>query len=358
MRVLKIGIIGCGGRGKNTFRAHQPERNILITAGSDVDDKALNEFKIQFPEAVVFKDYHDLLAMREIDAVLISTPLPFHETMAWDALTAGKAVFMEKPMAATLEGCNRLCKLAEETGIKLFIGHNLRKFTFLSGLKERIDSGVIGEVKAIWCRHFVGRGNFSDDFFHRYSSPKYSHGLLLHKGSHDIDAIHWLGGAYTETVSGMGFASAFDKNGRVDPRQHSGLEFQEDHNMILMQLANRVQACYLQCHFAPDEERNYTVIGTLGRIENTGSNYGKTVFRVWSNVNGATEAYSEETPPPRKTVTEDADDLTLQNFLDYVRTDAVPFITPMDARYAVAVALAGSRSMREGNTPQTISRPM
>ncbi len=354
MKALKIGIIGCGGRGKNAFRAHQPEKNITIIAGSDVNEAALAEFKQNFPEATVFKDYRALLAMREIDAVLISTPIQFHESMALDALATGKAVFMEKPMATTLEGCDRLCKFAKEAGAKFFIGHNLRKFAFLSGLKERIDSGVIGEVKDIWCRHFVGRGFHSDDFFRRYSSPRYSHGLLLHKGSHDIDAIHWLGGAYSKTVAGMGFGSAFDESGRVDPAQHPELEFQEDHNMILMQLENGVQATYLQCHFSPDEERNYTVIGTLGRIENTGSNYGRTTFRIWSNVHGATECYTEETPPPMKTVVEDAEDLTVNNFLDYVRMDAAPFVTAVDARYAVAAALAGSRSIREGNTPQNL----
>lgn len=357
MKPLKLGIIGCGGRGRNAFRAHQPENGIFITAGSDIDEKVLREFKQRFPDAAVFEDYRALLATKEIDAVLISTPLPFHETMAWDALTAGKAVFMEKPMAATLEGCDRLCKLAKETGTKLFIGHNLRKFAFLSGLKERIGSGVIGEVKTIWCRHFVGRGNRSDDYFRRYSSPRFSHGLLLHKGSHDIDAIHWLGGAYSETVSGMGFGSAFDESGRADPARHPELEFQEDHNMILMQLANGVQAVYLQCHFSPDEERNYTVIGTLGRIENTGNNYGKTIFRIWSNLHGATECYTEETPPPKKSAAEDADDQTIHNFLEYVRTDAVPFVTFMDARYAVAAALAGGRSIREGNTPQHLPHP-
>jgi len=352
MKEINIGVIACGGRGRNAWLAHQHENGIRIIAGADINNDVLNEFSQRFPCAACFNDYRDLLAMPEIDAVFISSPVEFHERMSEDALRAGKDVYLEKPMTATIAGCDRLLHIAKTTEKKLFVGHNLRVFPFLETLKEIIDSGTIGDVKSIWCRHFVGQGRRFDDFFHHYSTPRYRFGLLLHKGSHDIDAIHWLAGAYTETIVGMGTFSAYDENGPVVPSEHPGLEQQEDHNMIIMELENGVQATYLQCHYAPDEFRNYTIIGTMGRIENIGNNYSQSTIHIWSNRKGGTEYRAIDTV--EKDVLAYADKKIVNNFLDYVRFDSTPLISATDARYAVATAILGQQSIRNGCIPLSI----
>lgn len=124
--------------------------------------------------------------------------------------------------------------------------------------------------------------------------------------------------------------------------------------MMLFQLANGVQATYLQCHFAPDDFRNYTVIGTLGRIENTGDNYGVSTLHLWSNRGGDTEYWTEQTPPCLKNGVEDADDVTVNNFLAWLRGGTPPLVTALDGRYAVGAALAGKRSRESGRT-ETVS---
>ena len=127
-KTFKIGAIATGGRGRNSWQAHQPEQGVVMAAGADPDPEANKAFKEQFPDAQIFTDYRDLLKLKEIDAVFISTPDFLHEEMAVAALKAGKAVYLEKPMAITIEGCDRILKTAMQTGSKLFIGHNMRHF--------------------------------------------------------------------------------------------------------------------------------------------------------------------------------------------------------------------------------------
>jgi predicted dehydrogenase len=359
MRELKIGVIACSGRGRNAWLAHQPERGVRIVAGADVRKEALDEFRQNFPEAALFCDYRGLLKMKEIDAVFISSPLEFHEQMTMDALEAGKAVYLEKPMAPTIEACDRIMAKAERDGLKLFVGHNLRCFPFLRALKETIDSGAIGEVRSIWCRHFVGYGRHSDDYFRHWAQPRFRYGMLLHKGCHDIDAIHWLGGARSRSVVGMGSFSVFNESIPSGQGQGQGegnaIGEREDHNMILMELANGVQAAYLQCGFTPDDSRNYTVTGTKGRVENTGCNYGKSLIHLWSNQHGDTAGSVREVSAPGGDAGSiAADKETVSQFLDYVRGGEKSPIAPLDARCAVAAALLGRRSMRNGSAPAVI----
>ncbi|MBQ9338559.1 MAG: Gfo/Idh/MocA family oxidoreductase [Lentisphaeria bacterium] len=372
MKKLKIGAIATGGRGRNAWQAHQPENGIEMVAGADTDPEANRIFKEQFPDAQVFTDYHDLLKIDEIGAVFISTPDFLHEEMAVAALEAGKAVYLEKPMAITIEGCDRILKTAMKTGSKLFIGHNMRHFPVILKMKEIIDSGMIGEVQCGWCRHFVGYGG--DAYFRDWhSEQRYSNGLLLQKGAHDIDVMHWLMGSYTKSVVGMGMLSVYNRCARRSPETKGCAKWDaaqyppltqtgfspiidvEDHNMILMQLENGAQATYLQCHYTPDAERNYTFIGTEGRVENIGD-HGNAQVLVWNRRGPRTEPdIVYHIKPPLKAGTHGGADVPIvKNFLDFVRFGAKTNTSPIAARMSVATGVLGHVSMRNGNNRQDI----
>ena len=370
MDKLKVGLIATGGRGVNGYQAHVPEKGSEIVAGADVSEKALQSFKEKFPDAAIFSDYRDLLKIKEIGAVIISTPDYLHEEMAIAALEAGKAVYLEKPMAISIEGCDRILKTAMETGSKLFIGHNMRHFPCILKMKEIIDSGVIGDIQVGWCRHFV---NYGGDAYFRdwHSEQRYSTGLLLQKGAHDIDVMHWLMGSYTQRVVGMGMLSIYDKCGRRSPEtpgcakwdnnQYPPLEQTgfspiidvEDHNMIFMQLANGSQATYLQCHYTPDAERNYTFIGTKGRLENIGD-YGNCQIHVWTRRGPRATPDIVYNLKPVEGTHGGADGPIVQNFLDFVMHDAKTNTSPIAARMSVAAGVLGHLSMRGGNMPQEV----
>ena len=370
MKTLKIGAIATGGRGRNAWQAHMPEEGVEMVAGADISAEANAAFKEQFPNAEVFTDYRDVLKIKDIDAVFISTPDYCHEEMAIAALEAGKAIYLEKPMAITIEGCDRILKTAMETGSKLFIGHNMRHFPVILKMKEIIDSGMIGEVQCGWCRHFI---NYGGDAYFRdwHSEQRYSNGLLLQKGAHDIDVMHWLMGSYTKSVVGMGMLSVYNRCGRRSPdtpgcakwdnRQYPPLTQTgfspiidvEDHSMVMMQLENGAQMTYMQCHYTPDSERNYTFIGTKGRVENIGD-YGNCEVHVW------TQRGPRSTPDiiyklkPVEGGHGGADTPIIDNFLDFVRFGAKTNTSPIAARQSVAAGVLGHYSMRNGNNRQDV----
>ena len=133
----------------------------------------------------------------------------YHEEIAVAALEAGKAVYLEKPMALSIEGCDRILETACRTGSKLFVGHNMRYVPSILKMKEVIDSGVIGEIQCVWVRHFI---NYGSCYFRHWCARKETcNGLLLQKGAHDIDVIHWLAGGYTTRVTGMGKLSVYNR---------------------------------------------------------------------------------------------------------------------------------------------------
>ncbi len=128
--------------------------------------------------------------------------------------------------------------------------------------------------------------------------------------------------------------------------------------MILMQLANGVQASYEQCHYTPDAQRNYTVIGTAGRIENCGdysSHEQEAVVRIWDRRMTHSENGSESISIPPVTGSHGgADPQIVAAFLTYLQTGKHEGATPVDARAAVATGVAATHSLRNGSIPVDI----
>ena len=137
MEDLRIGVIGTGGRGNLALCAHKPGKGSVLVAGADVDPKGFEKFKEKVGDDVfTTDDYRELLKRDDVDAVFITSPDFLHEEQGVAALEAGKAVYLEKPMAITIEGCDRLLETAYRTGSKLYLGHNMRHFPVILKMKE------------------------------------------------------------------------------------------------------------------------------------------------------------------------------------------------------------------------------
>jgi predicted dehydrogenase len=339
------------------------------------------EYKAKLSEKIVgYLDWREMLEKEMLDAVFVCAPDWLHEEMAVGALERGLGVYLEKPMAITLEGADRILgawRANESRGARLFVGHNLRFYAVFRKMKEIIDSGRIGEVQAVWCRHFINYGG--DAYFKDWHSERrFATGLFLQKGAHDIDVIHWLGGARSTRVVGMGKLSVYDRvkerrgegergnakfeRGNWPPLEQKGMSpviDVEDHSMMLMQLSNGVQASYMQCHYTPDACRNYTVIGTRGRIENCGDTSGEeseAVVRIWDRRVGYLEHGTESVsiPPGVKGSHGGADAVIVSDFLGYLRTGERSGASPVEARDAVAAGYLATVSLRSGCAPQEV----
>ncbi|MEO8541620.1 MAG: Gfo/Idh/MocA family oxidoreductase, partial [bacterium] len=266
---------------------------------------------------------------------------------------------------------DRVLRAAFESGTRLYVGHNMRHMPVVTAMRNAISAGKVGEVKAVWCRHFVSAGG--DYYFKDWHADRANTtGLLLQKGAHDIDVIHWLAGGYTIRTSAFGALTVYGGNhGRRDnsdrrmrdwydpgvwpPRNQAELAPEinvEDISMANFVLDNGVLASYQQCHFTPDYWRNYTVIGTEGRLENFGDSTNP-VVKLW---NRRSDAYREQPdeviPVPALAGSHGgADPLLISEFLRFVRDGGPTSASPLAARYAVAAGVAATHSLRSGGIP-------
>lgn len=380
MSKIKIGCIGAGGRGGLCQHAHRPDDGFELAAVCDINPAVIDRHRERYGEQLrVTNDWRKLLAWDDLQIIFVTTPDYLHEQHAVAALSLGKTVFLEKPMAITIDGCDRILRTARKHNARLFVGHNMRFFPVIRKMKQWIDEGRIGQVQAIWCRHFIDYGG--DAYFKDWhSEQRYTTGLLLQKGAHDIDVIHHLAGAHTQRTVGMGKLGVYnqvtDRRQANEPgdarfrREHwpplsqAGLSPDidvEDHSMMLMQLANGVQASYCQCHFSPDGWRNYTIIGTEGRIENMGDH---STASQWATVHlwntrtggGAMHGTLVEAVPPITGSHGGADPQMIDAFLHFAKTGQHSGASPIDARQAVAAGCLATQSIREGNRAFDVPR--
>ena len=372
MRQVRIGMIGVCGRGWGLGKTwHQPNGRSIVAAGADISPRSIDVFKKEIAkDAFTTYDYREMLKRKDIDAVAITSPDFTHEEYAVAALRAGKHVFCEKPLAITTEGCDRILKEWKKSGKKLMVGFNMRHMRIFQVMKEIVDSGTIGEIKAVWVRHFVGFGG--DFYFHDWhANSKNTTGLLLQKGSHDLDMIHWITGQYTKKVVAFGGLDYYGGNKPNDLKcpdcaeKDTCIEYfkpndnrtscvfrkevnVEDSSVVIMELENGIKASYLQCHFTPEYFRNYTFIGTEGRLENMNDEDEVIVklrprSKKWKN-------YSDRTYKIRPSAGTHggADPVICKDFVDMILTNKKPVSTPVAGRMSVAVGCAATKSIRAG----------
>ena len=370
---FRAAVIGVGARAGVAL--HVKEAGGTIVAAVDPDERTRARAERLFGGVPMFSSVEELLASGiEVDGAFVTTPDFTHADVAVELLEAGIATYIEKPLAISIEDADRILEAGHRTGSKVYVGHNMRHMQVVRMMKDIVDRGEIGEVKAIWCRHFVGHGG--DYYFKDWHAERdKAMSLLLQKGAHDIDVMHWIAGTATRSVVGVGDLAVYDKvesrRDNSDRRMGDWFSMQnwppaaqqdlnpvidvEDISMIMMRTDSGVLMSYQQCHFTPDYWRNYTVIGTEGRIENFDDDAGGEI-RVWNARSDYLEKGHVRYP------IEDggdgghggADPLTVAEFVEFVRRGTPTDTSPVAARDAVAAGIGGALSIRAGSAPVEI----
>lgn len=370
----RVAVVGAGNRARLGQQVPGAWPGAAVVAAVDPDPAGRARARAYFGDDVVLHaDVDALVAAGGVDAAIVTTPDDTHARLAIQLLRAGVAVFVDKPLATTTEAADAVLVTAQQTGTPLYVGHNLRHWEVVRVMHDVIARGEIGEVKAVWVRHFVGNGG--DYFFKDWHADRRRSGsLLTQKASHDIDVVHHLAGAYTSRVVGMGalmvygdvtdrgehpgqIAPDWTSHGNWPPHAQTGLNpvvDVEDLSMLMMRLENGVLAGYQQCHFTPDYWRSYTVIGTEGRLENAGDT-GGAVVRVWNRrLAWSPTGHVEHPVHDAAGGHHAADSAMLTEFFAHVVDGAPTTGSPADARQAVAVGALGAESLRDGCVPRDV----
>ena len=143
---LGVGLIGAGRMG--TIRAHLLSSSAMVDflAISDIDLEKARGLAQQTEAAFFTDDNRDVIENPDVHAVIVSTPEGEHTEAICRALELGKPVFVEKPIALTLEEADRILEVKKGSEADLFIGYTQRLRRRFVSIKEHIDAGRLGEV--------------------------------------------------------------------------------------------------------------------------------------------------------------------------------------------------------------------
>jgi predicted dehydrogenase len=219
---LRLGVIGVGSRGQFMMRQFLRVAGVRVAALCDVYEPRFAEGRtITGEDTPVFRDHRAMLdAARELDAVLIATPLSFHAEHVLAALEHGLHVYGEKSMAFTVAECDAIVRAARASGKRYQVGLQYRYAPWYRLAVERMRAGEIGRVThvyAYWHRNYNWRRPVPDASLERLINWRlyrdYSHGLVAELGAHHIDAANWIFGETPSSVMGNG-AITFYPDGR------------------------------------------------------------------------------------------------------------------------------------------------
>ena len=141
--MINVGLIGCGRISRMHFSSIEMIPEMELKALCDNNSKRLNEHTKKF-KISGFKDYRDLLALPDINLIVICTPNGLHYPMAMDAFQAGKHVLLEKPIAIELHEADELIKISHEKNLNFFAVKQVRYNPPVRILREAILNQHLG----------------------------------------------------------------------------------------------------------------------------------------------------------------------------------------------------------------------
>ncbi|MFL2598036.1 MAG: Gfo/Idh/MocA family protein [Flavobacteriaceae bacterium] len=209
---LNIGIIGTGDRGQGLIKLISKIDGMRLIAICDNLQFRLDQAATIAPKAIKYSNYKELLSNKNLDAVIISTPLNTHASIASDAVDASLHIYCEKTMVKGDISTMNLVKKVKKDHNKIFqTGHQYHSSRLYSHIVELVQSGEIGQIIAIqaqWNRNGNWRRQVQDPKFERQINwrmyREYSYGLTAELSSHQIDFSNWLLKSTPKKVVGFG----------------------------------------------------------------------------------------------------------------------------------------------------------
>jgi predicted dehydrogenase len=232
---IRIGVIGCGHWGPNHIRNFSALPDSDVVAIADINRERLAAIRQQYNGVRAYENYHDLLALPDVDTVVVATPTKTHGPITRDALLAGKHVLCEKPLCSRVKDGEELVRLAEERNLVLMVGH---VFLFNEGilkLKEFITSGDLGRLYYVTAKR-TNLGPIRQDANSVYDLA-----------SHDISILNFLLDAVPLRVSAVGQAFLQERI--------------EDVAFVSLQYPNNTLANIHVSWLDPKKVREITIVG-------------------------------------------------------------------------------------------------
>ena len=146
--MIGVGVVGLGYWGPKHVRVFHELGEARVTQVCDLDEKRLQQVKVQYPLVEISSSFKDFL-QGNLDAVVISTPVNTHFQLAREALLAGKHVLIEKPITASSIEALELIEIAEKQNLVLMAGHTYEYHPVVDYMRDAMAAGALGEIYCI-----------------------------------------------------------------------------------------------------------------------------------------------------------------------------------------------------------------
>ena len=327
MKQIRCGVIGLGWFGEHHVDALQQLPLVDVQAVCTRTESRLKEIKDKYRVPKAYTDYRALLADKDIDMVTVVTHIREHLQPTVDALAAGKHVFLEKPMADSIEDCDRIIAAAQKAGTCFMVGHICRFDTVYALAKEEIDAGNLGTIISMHARRNLAK-RITPSHLKKISA-------LFGDGVHDLDLMLWYSGAKPKTV----YAQSLNTRPELPNDDLGWAMFRLDSGAIAV--IENIWCLPENAPYAIDARME--IVGTKGAIYIDNSGTGYTVLKkeglsfpqstYWPKIHGQRRGFLKE---------------ELDYFTRCIASGQKPtVITPQESRLVVHAMKTAERSARE-----------
>ena len=336
---VNVAVVGCGYWGPNLIRNFTALPECKVRYVCDKDEKRLAHMKQLYPSVEPTKDYEKIVGDKEVDAVVVATPVHLHYELAKKALQAGKHAFVEKPMTQTSEQSNELVQIAAKKKLTLMVGHTFIYSAPVRRIKEIVKSGDIGEIQYISSRR-LNLGLFQKDI-----------NVAWDLAPHDISIILYFLGKPPISVNCQGKA-------------HINKDIEDVTNMSL-DFENGGFATIHSSWLDPNKIREMVIVGSKRMIVYDDNEplekikiYDKRVetpphydtfaeFQYSYHYGDMVAPYIKQVEPLK---------METQHFLDCIKTGKTPETSGLDGLHVIQILEASSRSLKNGGAKVEIDR--
>jgi len=343
--MINVAIVGCGVISTAHLNAYEVIPDANVVAVCDVIESLAAQRAREYGIKAYYTSMEDMLRREDIDVVDVCVPTKFHAEVSIKALSEGKHVICEKPMASNLKQADEMIEAAEKSNRLLLIGQSNRFLPMVTVIKKVIASGKLGDLLLIRMAQ-----RFDNPYSKWAMNPKhpkyyweYGGGPLIDSGVHGADLLNWMFKEDPKVVTAIGTTYP------------PALPFFTSANVIVEYPKGKCGVIQVnrETQGYPQYERFIEIFGEKGSIWGYDNFYRQTILTHAGTLN---EIYYGKAPPdPIPTGHEPLVEylpvvsefyLELKTFIDVIKNKKEPPVKPEEARKALEVCIAAEISAR------------
>lgn len=199
---IKWGVIGCGGiADRRTIPGMMMAKNAELVAVMDTNLETAKRCKEKYNAKYAFAKTEDLLALKEIHAVYIASPVFCHKKQCELAAKAKKHILLEKPMGLSVNDSKEIAAVCEREGVKLGVAFMMRFHSYHQKMRDIISQGALGEIVSAKAQFTCWYPEAENSW--RQNKSLSGGGAMLDMGIHAIDLIRYITGLEIAEISGF-----------------------------------------------------------------------------------------------------------------------------------------------------------